>query len=249
MGAQLLDRTGRTMVLTEEGRQLAEALRTGFGAIAHSVEAITGADAARALHISTTPMFASAWLMPQMAAYHAAYPGAHLILSTTPEVQPLEPGGIDVAIRYGAGDWPGLESECLFASPMVLVGAPSLVGDDPVHDISAVSHFPVLQDIGVSEANKWLEDAGVLSGRDAAHVQLPGNLLLDAARDGQGVAVVVRAFVEQDIAAGRLRSLYTHDTGKGYHVVTRPGVLRPVAKSFVAWLRKQLRHCGPVIKT
>ncbi|QYX56387.1 LysR family transcriptional regulator [Roseovarius sp. SCSIO 43702] len=249
MGATLLDRSGRAMKLTVEGQQLAEALRTGFGAIAHSVETITGADAARPLHITTTPLFASAWLMPQMSAFHAAHPGTNLILSTSPEIQALEPGGIDVAIRYGSGVWPGLESECLFTSPMVLVGAPSLVGDEPVRDMSALSRFPVLQDGGLSEVNRWLKDAGVLDGRDSTSIQLPGNLLLDAVRDGQGVAVVIRTFVEQDLKANRLRLLYTHDTGKGYHVVTRPGVLRPVARVFVKWLRTQLRLSDPLTKS
>ena len=239
MGVALVDRSGRAMTLTVEGQQLASALRTGFGAISASVEALTGADAARPLHIATTPMFAAGWLMPQMPEFHAAHPGTHLMLSASADVQVLEPGGIDVALRYGAGDWPGLEAELLFRSPMLLVGAPCLVGDEPICDLSALSCFPVLQDLGRSEANALLEEMGVMGTEDcslASRVQLPGNLLLDAARDGQGIAVVTRAFVEKDLEAGRLRLLYEHPSEKGYYIVTRPGVQRPVSKLFIRWL-------------
>lgn len=246
MGVNLVDRSGRRLELTGDGRVLADALRGGFSVISQAVERLTGADAARPLHIATTPMFASAWLMPQMSAYHAAHPGTNLILSTTPAIQPLGPGGIDIALRYGEGHWPGLEAECLFRSRLVLVGAPCLIGEESLDVSDALSGFPVLQDAGVSEANRLLEAGGILGGATGPRVQLPGNLLLDAARDGQGIAVIIRAFVEQDLAAGRLRVLYEHDDNKGYHIVTRPGVLRPAARAFVKWVRACAKSCGPV---
>ena len=245
MAVALVDRSGRRLELTREGRQLADALHSGFGTIAQGVDALIGADAARPLHIATTPMFASAWLTPQMAGFYANNPGVDLVLSTTPEVQPLEPGNIDLALRYGQGTWPGLEATCLFQSTMVLVAAPSLIGDAPVTEQDALSRFPILQDVGVSESNRWLEARGVVRAPGVALVQLPGNLLLDAARDGQGVAVVIRAFVEQDIAAGRLRVLHEHENQKGYYIVTRPGVQRPAAKAFIKWIRRCAKDCKP----
>ncbi|MCR9112564.1 MAG: LysR family transcriptional regulator, partial [Rhodobacteraceae bacterium] len=245
MGVALVDRSGRGLVLTDAGAQLAEALSSGFGTIARSIEALTGADADRALHISTTPLFASGWLMPQMAGFHAQYPGANLIISTTPKLEPLEPGGVDVALRYGDGNWSGLDSTPLLISPMVLVGAPSLVGEAPFSDPSELAHFPLLEDFGITEASDWLRQSGVAEQGKAGLVQLPGNLLLDAARDGRGVAVAIRFFVENDLQSGRLRLLFENDNGKGYHIVTRPGVQRPALKTFLTWLRRCARDCMP----
>jgi len=245
MGVALVDRSGRGLVLTDAGAQLAEALSSGFGTIARSIEALTGADADRALHISTTPLFASGWLMPQMAGFHAQYPGANLIISTTPKLEPLEPGGVDVALRYGDGNWAGLDSTPLLISPMVLVGAPSLVGEAPFSDPSELAHFPLLEDFGITEASDWLRQSGVAEQGKAGLVQLPGNLLLDAARDGRGVAVAIRFFVENDLQSGRLRLLFENDNGKGYHIVTRPGVQRPALKTFLTWLRRCARDCMP----
>ncbi|MGI9394363.1 MAG: LysR substrate-binding domain-containing protein [Boseongicola sp.] len=68
---------------------------------------------------------------------------------------------------------------------------------------------------------------------------MPGNMWLDGARDGQGVAVAVRHFVEADLKAGRLVELFSENDWGGYHIVTRTGVMRPAVKAFVEWLRRQ----------
>lgn len=243
MGLTLVDRSGRSLALTREGRELAEALSDGFGRIAQRVEALTGADRNRPLHISTTPMFAASWLMPQMSGFHAECPGANIIISTTPKIEPMEGGGIDVALRYGDGNWPGLNSEMLFSSPMVLVAAPSLTGERDFASPADLSDLPIVQDTGISEASNWLAQSGLTGDHNAGMVQLPGNLLLDAVRDGRGVAVAIRAFVEKDIQSGRLRLLFEQDDAKGYHIVTRPGVQRPALKNFLQWLRKCVREC------
>ena len=62
---------------------------------------------------------------------------------------------------------------------------------------------------------------------------------MQAVREGQGVAVSVQDFVLADLEAGRLVELFTGDEGRGYHIVTRPGVQRMQARQFVSWLRRQ----------
>ncbi len=245
MGLTLVDRSGRQLELTQDGRQLADALVNGFQTIARTVSSLTGADADRPLHIATTPMLAAAWLMPQLGGFHTSHPDVNVILSTSPMVEPMDGSGIDVALRYGQGEWPGLDSAPLFLSPMVVVAAPSLVGDAEYASLDALADFPWLLDAGLSEANNWLEGIGTLKKLSQGSIQLPGNLLLNGARDGQGVAVTVRTFAETDIQAGRLRVLFESDAVKGYHIVTRPGVQRPVLKTFLKWLKKCQRECFP----
>ncbi len=245
MNLSLVDRSGRQLMLTAQGVELAEALKLGFGVIARSVEALTGADADRPLRISTTPMLAAAWLMPQLSGFYAAHPGTSLTISTTPEVEPLEPGEIDLALRYGDGNWPGLEAEILIRSPMVIVAAPQVIAETDVTCLSDLRSFQWLEDVGTSEANNWLREFSGERDRRAGVTQLPGNLLLDGARDGQGLAVVVRSFVEADIQAGRLRVLLEKDDAKGYYIVTRPGLRRPVLKTFLIWLKRCAKECTP----
>ncbi len=242
LGVALLDRSGRRMELTAEGETLARALLDGFGQIATTVEALTGADATRPLQISTTPTFASAWLMPRLSQFREKHPEISLTIDPSATVQTLEPGGIDVALRYGRGDWPGLEAELLVRSPIVVVAAPTLVGTREISSPADLREYHWLQELGTNEATDWFALHGV--DRDAGHgyASLPGNLMLEAARAGQGIAITAGIFVAQDVEAGRLRILFEDTRKTGYFLVTRPGVLRPPLKAFTTWLRREARR-------
>ncbi|MCR9124714.1 MAG: LysR family transcriptional regulator [Rhodobacteraceae bacterium] len=241
MGLALLDRSGRALGLTAEGTQLAEAVRLGFGSIGNAVRDLTDADADRPLFVSTTPTFAASWLMPRLARFRDRAPDVELRIDPSPALVAFEPGGVDVALRYGSGGWPGLHSEMLLQSPMIIVAAPALLRGRDIRAPEDLADLPWLEELGTTEASNWLRAQGVARGLKRGLTQVPGNLLLDGVRDGQGVAVAVRHFVQRDIAAGRLVELFGEDTALGYHITTREGVLRPAARLFVAWLRRERR--------
>lgn len=237
LNVPLLDRSGRALRLTDQGVQLANALRGGFALMGEGVAALTGQRDARPLHISVTPTFAALWLMPRLARFRADHPDIDLRIDPTADVVTLGPDGIDLAIRFGRGGWSGLDATPLWESTMVVVGAPALVGDTAYADIDALAEFPWMEEFGNSESTSWLRRHGVTKPATGL-LQLPGNLLIDGVRDGQGIAVTVRRFVERDIEAGRLRVLHEEQGGgTGYHIVTRSGALRPPLKAFVTWLR------------
>ena len=148
LNAQLLDRSGRALMLTEQGQLLADALALGFGAIEGALRDITNADADRPVHISCTPTLASAWLMPRLADFRATHPDIDLMINPTLDVVALVPGGIDVALRFGEGDWPGVVSEPLLTSPIVIVAAPSLISDRTITQPSDLTAFPWLDEFG-----------------------------------------------------------------------------------------------------
>lgn len=239
LGAPLLDRSGRALALTADGAHLARALQLGFGAIEAAVQEISAAGAARPLHVTCTPMFAAHWLMPRLAEFQASHPEIDLVLDPRGEIVELRPGGIDLAIRYGGGDWPGMDSRMLLQSPMVVIAADSLLRGRKVAAPEDLLDLPWLEELGTTEASRWLESRGVTDSLRGSRTRLPGNLLMQAVRAGQGVAVSVQAFVEEDLQAGRLCALFTEGEDRGYHVVTRSGVLRPEARKFAAWLSRQ----------
>lgn len=250
MGVALLDRAGRQLSLTPEGETLARSLLDGFGMIAQTIEALTGIDATRPLQISTTPTLSVAWLMPRLARFQEQHPDISLMIDPTAAVQPFVPGGLDVALRYGNGNWPGLEAELLVESPVAVVAAPALVGDRRIETPQDLAPYHWIQEIGTNEATDWLAEQGVSREAGLGTSAMPGNMMLEAARLGQGIAIVARVFVEQDVAAGRLRVLFEDGRRKGYYVVTRPGVPRPPLKAFLRWLRQEARHeTDPRIRT
>lgn len=240
LGVTLLDRTTNPPTATPAGRRLAEALTAGFGQMARAVAELTGADADRPLQITTSPGFAAAWLLPRLARFRAAHPGVSVMIAPSIEVEPLAPGGIDIALRYGKGGWPGLEAELLLPTPLVAVAAPALVEGIAPGDLAALARLPWIDETGTDDSLLLLAQTGVR--REAGVVSLPGSLKIEAVRDGQGIAVTSRLFVEGDIAAGRLRVLHVIENGKGYWLVHRPDPLRPAARAFARWIRREARE-------
>lgn len=242
LGVQLLDRAGRSAVLTVEGRRLADALLDGFTTIAERVEELTMQEGVRPLHVATTPQFASNWLVHRLPAFRAKHPEIDIMIDPNPALTDPKPGGIDLCIRYGDGNWPGLEAQELVHTPIAVVAAPELIGDRKVESALDLADLPWLQELGTSEASLWLEENGVAEGATkGGMIHLPGNLLQHAARNAQGVAVSTRIWVEDDLAAGRLVQLFEGAFEKGYHVVSNPATLRPAAKAFRAWVLGQAR--------
>ncbi|WP_424978666.1 LysR substrate-binding domain-containing protein [Leisingera sp. S232] len=241
LGASLLDRSGRALELTADGARLARALQLGFDAIEAAVREISAAGAARPLHVTCTPMFAAHWLMPRLAEFQAAHPEIDLVLDPRGEIVELKQGGIDLAIRYGDGSWPGMEARMLLQSPMVVIAADSLLRGRKVVAPEELLELPWLEELGTTEASRWLQSRGVTDSLRGPRTLLPGNLLMQAVRSGQGVAVAVQAFVAEDLQAGRLCALFTEGEGRGYYVVTRAGVLRPETRKFSAWLSRHAK--------
>lgn len=239
MGVPLVDRSGRKLQLTTEGRELADALKTGFDTIARSVDALTGADADRAVQVSTTQLFATTWLMPRLMDFQTRHPGIDLMINPSAELHELTPGGYDLALRFGDGNWPGLEVEMLVPSDIVITAAPKLVGTCEITRPEHLLDYPWLEELGTSESTDWLRKHGVTEGRAKSVTQVPGNLMLEGARAGQGIISTAMSSVQAELDAGRLKLLFRDAGETGYHIVTRPGVLRPKARQFVTWLRRQ----------
>jgi LysR family glycine cleavage system transcriptional activator len=242
LGLPLIRRNGRRAVPTPEGARLAAALDAAFEDIRRAVDELTGADATRPLQISTTPAFAMSWLMPRLSEFRYEHPEAEMMLNPSAALVDLEPGGIDVAIRYGTGGWRGLHAELLVPTTYVLVGAPSLIGERRIAEPSDILELPWLQELGTSEMSAWLRDRGVDAPRKENLTHLPGHLVLEALRNGDGVSLMTTAVVERELASGALKVLFEEARpGLGYYIVTRPGVMRPPLKAFVAWLRRHAR--------
>jgi LysR family transcriptional regulator, glycine cleavage system transcriptional activator len=239
LGTPLFDRSSRALALTPEGAQLARALEDGFGRIASGAAALSQAEAQRALSVGCTPTFASSWLMPRLAGFQVEHPGIDMMLAPSPALTDPSPGGIDVAIRYGTGGWAGFDCEPLLAAPLVVVGAPSLFRGKRPETPRDLIAYPWLEELGTTETSSWLASEGLADKRVLSRTQVPGNLVIDGARNGQGIAFTTRIAVAEDIDAGRLVVVFEKRLDAGYHILTRPGVQRPALKAFLRWLRRE----------
>lgn len=241
LGLTLLDRGKGGGALTPEGKAIAETTLSGFADIARLCAELTGRDADRPVQISTTPSFASGWLMPRLARFRAKHPGTSLMIDPTPELRTLLPGGIDMAVRYGSGVWPGLEATLIIETPIVITASPSLVGDKTFTSPAELTSYHWLQELGTNEASDYLATHNAVLDRAKGLTSLPGNLMIEAARSGQGIAVSAGSFVAADVEAGRLRILFEDRRKKGYYLIHRAGVMRPTARALHRWIIAEAR--------
>lgn len=240
LGTPLMQRDGAGLSITPEGAALATRLTEGFGIINDAVTDLIVHEADRPLHVSMTPSFAVRWLMPRIATFRAWNPDIELMLNPSVDLVDIKGGTFDLGIRFGTGGWPGLEGELLVPSNFVVVAARDLVERERIKTLDDLMRVPWLQELGTDEFVRWLAVRGVRAENKHDITHLPGHMLLEALRDGQGIGSVARVFVEDEVRAGRLVILFEEDPDvpTGYHLVYRSGVMRPALKTFVAWLRR-----------
>jgi LysR family glycine cleavage system transcriptional activator len=237
-GCPLLVREGRGMSPTVEGARLAEGLAEGFGKIASAVHD-TVPDADRPLRIAMTPSFAENWLMPAIGQFWAEHPEIKLELLPSTELADMRAEAIDLAIRYGRGQWPGTDPVPLASANLVAFGAPGVVGDGPIDTLADLKNHHWILDQTRSEERLWASEQGV--DLDAVSSTALGSttMLLQAVRSGAGIAILPEAILERDIEDGRLVAFVREScTSAAYHLVRRPGAAPHSLEVFIKWLRK-----------
>lgn len=240
LGRPLVQREGRGVSLTADGEQLAEALDEGFGAFQRGLEALRAGEADRPVRITLTASFAAQWLMPRLRDFWDGNPDIGLSLHPDSKVVDLHRERMDLAIRYGNGDWPGVEATYLTSARMVIAGAPSLIGDRTRLTIEEMAGMEWILSRTWPEQDAWLRQLGLdpeaLNRTDINSEELA----IAAARQGLGLVIESVALIESDVADGRLRIVHeSRDKLPAYFIVTLPGPKRAAARVFLKWLKSQ----------
>ncbi|CTQ59526.1 HTH-type transcriptional activator AmpR [Roseibium album] len=237
LGTRLVTRTQHGISLTSQGEHLSKGVLEAFAAMAALTETLSNAETMRPILVSATPMFASAFLMPRLSGYMDNNPNIELRIESTIEAVDLKPGGVDLAIRYGTGHWPGLQSQLLLPGCLTVVAARELIGDRTFSDPSDLLDFPLLQEHASVEFDLWLEKVGISPSAKRKVIRLPGNMLLDGIRRGDGIGATVPAFISDELKSGKLVALFDDPIPEiGYYLATLPGTCRPALVHFMRWL-------------
>ncbi len=242
LGRPLMRRAGRGLALTPDGALLARGVSDGFDRIRATLAAFAEEDESRPVRVTLTPNFAVGFLIPRLGGFRRAHPEVQLDIDPSARVVDLSDGHMDLAIRYGAGDWPGVESRLLVPSPRIITAAPSLIAGRAPRRLEDLAAFPWLQEQGTEEMARWLADRGIEGLHGAGGAYLPGYMIHPALLEGQGIAISGKVFVQADLDAGRLVALFEDedpDGRLGYHLVRRAGPERPGVQAFTRWLRRE----------
>ena len=213
LGVALFERKANRLATTAAGRAYQSGLTPIFDALASLTAQVTAPSSVRVLTIGVGPTFAMKWLIPRLADFRKHEPDIDVRITTGGAAVPF---GEDwsCGIKLGDGEWPGLIAEPLFAADLLPVCAPRLANplkrptDLKGPTLLRVAHSP-------NDWPSWLDAAGVprltARGPEFDHY----GQALQAAVDGLGIAMGIRPYIDDDLAAGRLVAPFALSVPKG----------------------------------
>jgi LysR family glycine cleavage system transcriptional activator len=246
VGASLFRRTPKGLLLTDAAQASLPALREAFDRLAEAASLLTAAVDGRRLTLTAAPSFAAKWLVPRLGRFEEAHPLVDVWLSADMDLVDFAAGEVDLAIRYGAGPYPGLEAIRLMHETVIPVMSADLMAANPVNEPGDLTGHVLLHD-GSPDADDscpdwlmWLAARGVkgVDGNRGPRFN-QSSLVIEAAVGGRGVALAKRTLAQDDLDAGRLVApmAITTSVDFAYYVVHPKAKGRlPQVKAFVSWI-------------
>lgn len=237
MGVVLFDRAANRLALTDAGRAYRDGLTPIMESLARLTDSIADRAGRKAITVGVGPTFAVRWLIPRLAELRRRAPDVEVRITTGGAAAPFSDSWT-CGIRLGDGDWPGLVATPLFAADLTPVCAPALAARirKPKHLRDAV----LLRVAHASDDwTRWLAAVGAKGVKADGPIFDFYGQAQQAALDGVGVAMGIRPYVDDDLAAGRLVAPFdvAIPKGRGWFLVHRPArALEPGFRAFRDWI-------------
>jgi len=205
LAVKLFNRERQRLIITEAGRDYLTVVRDALDRIAIGTERLLQRQSAGVLTISTSPDFAAKWLVHRLGHFAEAHSGIDLRVSATLHHVDFAREEVDLAVRHGDGNWPGLETVRLSAEQLFAVCSPKLSGRRRLNRPADILKFPLIHLDSRADWTNWLQGTGIT---DAEVIHGPvlnrASMVIDAAINGQGVALARTTLAAWDIINGRL---------------------------------------------
>lgn len=209
LGIRLFVRHNRALALTQEARDYLPGVRAAFNDLRLATDRLLRRDDDKVLTVSTLASLAAKWLLPRLTHFQETHPGIDVRITTSTGLVDFQRDNVDVAIRYGRGQWPAVRADWLMADELFPVCSPSLLrGDRPLRSPEDLKDHVLLHTSSTNSDDwrLWLTAASL----PADISRQPGItfdimfMTIQAAIDGIGVAMGRTTYVQDDIAKGRL---------------------------------------------
>ncbi|HLU92047.1 MAG TPA: transcriptional regulator GcvA [Pedomonas sp.] len=249
LGVILFKRLGRNLALTPEAERSLPPLREGFLKFEEAVRTLQAAQTSKSLTISVPPSFAAKWLVPRIERFAEAHPDMQVRIFAAMQLVDFNQENIDLAIRFGRGDYPDLMSEKLLDEHVFPACAPSLLERYKINTAADLVNLPLIHDEaadvddGCPNWAMWMKAAGVDHPDPERGIHFnQSSLAIEAAMAGKGVVLAKAAIAAADIEAGRLVRLFnsTHAVEFGYHLVApEPQWRQKKVQTFIKWVKEE----------
>jgi LysR family transcriptional regulator, glycine cleavage system transcriptional activator len=248
VGVPLIERVGRGIRMTDDGERLATRVRAALADVADAMREVSERNNPRQLRVSVTPSFAARWLLPRLGKFLARHPDIDLDVRSSITLVDFRRDDTDIAIRHGFGGWPDVHAEHILSDTYFPVCSPRLAPKLPRSPAELARYTLLRSDdewwkpwfdaVGLD----WVEPSRGPIFNDSA-------LMLQAAVEGQGVALARTSLLGNDVRNGLLVRLFDIDVPapRRYYLVYPPRLAgSPKLALFRAWLQDEIRGEQPV---
>lgn len=249
VGAQLFRRTGREVVLTRAGRQLAADVTAELENIQRMMlRAVSAGNMHATIHVAILPTFASLWLIPRLPDFFDKHPDLEISFSTRLKPFDLAAEGFDLAIHFGRDNWPNTRLRKFFDERMLPVASPEFIAKHGIRSLADAQKAPLLHISSRPSAwHDYLDRTGqidreLLTGRYFDQF----SMVIAAAQASLGIGLLPRYLIEAEIESGALVAVAEeeHVTDNCYYFVTPSGQQDANVEKFHDWMVAQAARTG-----
>jgi LysR family glycine cleavage system transcriptional activator len=247
---KLFHRLPRRIELTSQGASLATSVQEALALLNTACDRITEEQSQSSICVDVAPGLGSAWLLARLANFRAQHPDIAVMLQSSNDDIDFARQGVDVAIRWGNGRWPGARAVRLAKATAFPICSPAYRDEHGLHDLRDLPKLQTVTMLQVtvqgSNWTNWLAKAGHGSITFGNVLQFSnGILMLGAAIYSQGISLSNYLLVENDLRTNRLVRPFDVelDLAEGYYVLTNRRVeSNPAVEAFREWVREQAKR-------
>lgn len=241
IGTPLFIRLPRRLELTEPGKQLLSSLTRSFDEMDATISSLSNRPQKQTLKLRMGSAFAAKWLSPRLPEFTRQHPQTELVFNYSQQLADFDRSDMDISITFGNGNWPGLEVFPLVPLDFFPVCSPSFIQDHGnLTDPSQLANLPLLHDLDHYCWTQWLKQVGAYDvDPKRGSVLDDSNVLIQAAVDGQGVALSSTILVNDLLATGKLIKPFesVFYSRWAYHLIyAKKDITNPNILAFRDWL-------------
>lgn len=248
LGAALFHRVGRRLALTAAGHELKRLIGPGFKTLDAGLRTFRRRNVSNRLRVSVLPSVAAYWLTPLIGKFSARRPDIEVSFDCTRSLVDFTHDEADLAIRYGPGDWRGVQARLLTSEKLTPVCAPSWRDTlGPAPDPAQLLELPLLFGDAPETWDDYFESLGLADrpGARSGPIATDDNVLMQSCLNGQGFILGRELLVSNALKSGQLIAPFSHHitASYAYWIVTRQGAdLTPEADAFVTLLYEEIEQ-------
>lgn len=231
-------------MLTDAGKKCLPEIGEALDRLESCTDSIRECDVSGVLDIITTPAFAGRWLVSRLGEFRNIYPALDVRLATTIGGVDFERDRADVAIWYGKVGGTALQTDTVLRSALYPICSPDLMsGGNALPNLRELQRHTLLHGDRGEAWTQWLENAGDLELDVSRGIRFDDcNLMIEAAIEGQGIALAFKSLIGRELAEGRLVCPFDLplEPASWYYLLTpREWAQRPKIRAFREWVLRQ----------